>query len=711
MQLSELTTRHNVSPEVLNRALAKYNRETAYAAKAAFKERGDRPPEQATPDTFLKGARLSHFLMCIAPVDFETYKRLPESLLSGMQTQVKALAPQVAAPVPRLRNLADIENTSCCRTFADVDSVRRFAMVQLQQMSTRWPEDKSMRELAGAAQGKIDSLVEALVKRIDHDRTGIGAAEAPTPPEAHAHAVVEALKQMDSRKLQLIAGESAILAERSRPEIHRFSKLSDALAHLEGENGEMGKKILVQRGDATGDVSHVLACMGACEPDLGIIVLGSSDSIAKTYGQFKVPPSQVCVLSMPDGDADLAREVTRLSDCIGNAANAEHAQTMLEQARVGNPQQDPPQDPAAEKKYRVVGLTETSRIFAHSLRDQKRSPKKARAGAREKILGGPNEREDRHLTKLIRDVFKFDLKHNTVVYWCRASGSVTGQHPSQDHSDYALWQIVHHAVAEKGCSVIVAGDYNEQNACHDLIERFAAEHEGRVNVIGKFWEKDGVNLDRRTQIRMFATLRDLLNVEGKELVHVGPRSGGLDFYGFAGEPTLYLLGGDVPDQRMTNVVGAHEDQAGKGNSSFQRLEHASTRPSFGELVERAPDHYHSDNLLANTVYVPGEGYRRRPVLSDTQSEILNEQKSDLRSHDAALSEGSRSEERLLPNLPGWLAQDWQYPDERPHSALSPEDLESLFHRVGNLMEQSGRVRQVERPSDGSPTPDRRDPRG
>lgn len=69
-------------------------------------------------------------------------------------------------------------------------------------------------------------------------------------------------------------------------------------------------------------------------------------------------------------------------------------------------------------------------------------------------------------------------------------------------------------------------------------------------VIGRYWNADRAFWTRDHQIRLFHILDYALRDQGKQMVHVGMRSGGLDMFAFAGQRTIYLIRQGLGDARI-----------------------------------------------------------------------------------------------------------------------------------------------------------------
>jgi hypothetical protein len=79
-----------------------------------------------------------------------------------------------------------------------------------------------------------------------------------------------------------------------------------------------------------------------------------------------------------------------------------------------------------------------------------------------------------------------------------------------------------------------------------------------------FWSGKNAAYDKHTvvlwgrdnQIRLFHVLRTMLNDQGKRLVHIGMRSGGLDMFAISGQRTIYVIGPDTKDERIPLLAEA-----------------------------------------------------------------------------------------------------------------------------------------------------------
>jgi hypothetical protein len=115
--------------------------------------------------------------------------------------------------------------------------------------------------------------------------------------------------------------------------------------------------------------------------------------------------------------------------------------------------------------------------------------------------------------------------------------------------------------------VLLAGEFKrDEFPGHDVADA-GSKDRSRAIFLGRFWDSLPGGGDRARQIRMFYILWKALKWRQPRLgmLHCGPRSGGLDGYGFAGQPLLYLVGGDDKDERMGEKVIEPFAQADRTN--------------------------------------------------------------------------------------------------------------------------------------------------
>jgi hypothetical protein len=143
---------------------------------------------------------------------------------------------------------------------------------------------------------------------------------------------------------------------------------------------------------------------------------------------------------------------------------------------------------------------------------------------------------------------------NAVILWGRSSGKDKttadkfGAHPYGDSSTAGLIQVAAKCL-EKAWKVILCGDINPAKR-----NRFPAE----CIFIGKFWDDPlfAARLTQKEQVRCFYMLKRVLKEEDHRMVHVGMRSGNLDYYAFAGQTIVYLVAQGFDDRRIEKLVAA-----------------------------------------------------------------------------------------------------------------------------------------------------------
>jgi hypothetical protein len=300
-------------------------------------------------------------------------------------------------------------------------------------------------------------------------------------------------------------------------------------------------------GHSTGDVTHVGPALKLC-PQHGALVFDASDTGARGRRQiadvlvdsFRVPTAQVAYVNVAPG-----MTVKQVKDRL-------------------NP----------KNKRRWLTLGESTTLVGQALVSAAPGP----AGTVRETLRGPDydpsaamlrQSVDAQLERLLYQALRIPMTGHVVVLWGRRSGANGGLHPSQDHNTAFMQALALSGVAE-GWTILLAGDF----AAVDHPPPPPGTAGGAFRFLGKFWAGVPVlESDRRNQTRMFYLLwRDLkLAAPPRGLVHVGMRSGGLDAYGFSGQPTLYLVGPGENDQRMSPKVIEPMQRAFADGTTFRRL--------------------------------------------------------------------------------------------------------------------------------------------
>lgn len=297
--------------------------------------------------------------------------------------------------------------------------------------------------------------------------------------------------------------------------------------------------VIYHRGDATGDIPHVLAAL-ANDPTRGVIVMDGKNSTAGGLGKvanvmvdhFGIPPDRVKFVESPN--------------------------------KVPEPPKGGQRRTVNSRVFTMYPLTKSTNFLRDDLALKAVNPhvfKNIKAALRGPTLHSGQLPADPKVPLDVVDLNfldpqcaafwvgkHIDFTRNTVVLWGRESGRDGGMHPEHDHSYTGMRQIVEACAAEDPpCQVIVAGDYREkETATRQAIQDNAI-------VIGKYWDDVPLFKNRQYQVRLFYVLKKMLKVRERRLVHVGMRSGGLDMFGFSGQKTIYVSRA-AGDQRMEPVV-------------------------------------------------------------------------------------------------------------------------------------------------------------
>ena len=315
--------------------------------------------------------------------------------------------------------------------------------------------------------------------------------------------------------------------------------------------------VILHRADATGDIPHVLAVL-ANDDHVGVVVF-DAQTVHNHQKTNNSGPGRVA-----DTIADYGA-----ANRFGVGANS-----RIKYANFGGnwaPTHNPMQIHGGRQFQRMSLFSATQHFQAAlegegargkynavktMLRGEKMSSEAA-AILRDKPNGELNlDQVDDYCMNYWKDRIALDV--HTVVLWGRKSGKGGGMHPTQDHS-YTTWADVSEACADRHYQVVVAGDYDPKDTsdARNLINNFA------TIIIGRFYQDNLMLATRARQARLFYILKRVLKTNGKRLVHVGMRSGGMDFLGFAGQRIIYITGtrGDnspIPDGRMAGVVESYK---------------------------------------------------------------------------------------------------------------------------------------------------------
>ena len=310
-------------------------------------------------------------------------------------------------------------------------------------------------------------------------------------------------------------------------------------------------RVIYHRGDATGDIPHVLAAL-ANSPTLGVIVMDGSNSLAGGLG--RVANVLVDHFKMPAG------RVKFVSAAIP----------------VPSPPKSGQQRTVAGRVFRLFPLTKSTNFLCDDLANLAVNPHVFQNI--KTVLRGPTLRTDdlpqgdptQQLLPIIDLNFLdpicgafwvahgIDFTRHAVILWGRESGRAGGMHPDHDHSYAGMAQIIARCgAAVPAIQVIVAGDFRPSDDA-GVVTQHHLDIAAGAQVIGKYWENEPMFSNRFNQVRLFYVLKKMLKVRQCEMVHVGMRSGGLDMFGFSGQKTIYVSRAQG-DARMGAVVQRFAD--------------------------------------------------------------------------------------------------------------------------------------------------------
>lgn len=278
----------------------------------------------------------------------------------------------------------------------------------------------------------------------------------------------------------------------------------------------------VQGGDATGDVIHVFAAMKA-EPKAALVIFQWDTNT---------------------GEAIRQKMLTLGID----------AKRMLVQIEAGarNTVRNRVTGWCKDAGFTIIQLHESTARGIGALQDDvlRKSMHVTLRGERDITEA------DRRFADFWEAKFKSDTVGNdTVILWGRSSGKDKttadkfGPHPYGDSSTTGLIQLATKCLG-KSWRVVLCGDIDPAKR-----DRFPKE----CIFIGRFWRDphwQGKGLTQKEQVRLFYILKRVLKVEGHHMVHVGMRSGNLDYFAFAGQTIVYLVANGFDDRRIKALADA-----------------------------------------------------------------------------------------------------------------------------------------------------------
>lgn len=290
-------------------------------------------------------------------------------------------------------------------------------------------------------------------------------------------------------------------------------------------------KVFLQRGDATGDLTHIGPVV-ARHANRAVLVIDFAGSgtrgrdTATTYiNAYRVPEARIGYVAFAGS----------LKDALAGCKPLKAGRVLFTDA-LGDATTEIADDIAVKGEARTAVKT--------TLRGGK--------FAAYDVLAA-NSFEALALTWL-RTTKRIPMNRHCVVLWGRRSGERGGMYPLQDHNGAFMTALARKCLAA-GWTVLAAGDF-PRGEFGDVVADTWAEGNAKAVFLGEFWKDCPGVTDRQKQVRLYYVLWKMLLAQNPShsLVHCGARSGGLDAYGFAGQPMIYVVGGSEPDARMQKKV-------------------------------------------------------------------------------------------------------------------------------------------------------------
>lgn len=367
--------------------------------------------------------------------------------------------------------------------------------------------------------------------------------------------------------------------------------LNTAMAQLQANVGRHSPNtpacIYLQRGDSSGDMPHVGPAVATNETR-GVLVFDTLDTagkgrdVARTYvDAYRLPTTRVRYVDTGLASARLVLE---------QFGRVKGGNVVLNQG----------------------DSTFTSRL-GWATYDIQRAVVEGKGGARtqvkETLRGAKLSRDflndadspDYRILSWLRDEKRIPLhKHILVLWGRRACDKVPmGLHPDQDHNTAMMRGLIERALYREH-TVLLAGEFRrDEFPGYDVADK-GGRH-GSAIFLGKFWENLPGGGNRAQQVRMFYILWKALKWRSprRGLLHCGMRSGGMDAYGFAGQPVLYLVGGADADERIGEKILAPFQAAGDRTDTYRRwrLTHAPRLRKDGAWVDAPVDEDNAYKLI------------------------------------------------------------------------------------------------------------------
>jgi hypothetical protein len=324
-------------------------------------------------------------------------------------------------------------------------------------------------------------------------------------------------------------------------------------------------RVILQPGNATGDMAHVAPVL-ATRPESAVLVIddaataldskGGGEALADTYtGSFHVAPSRVGYTRVVSGTA--SGFVAGISATTGNPSNRKYQGTN-----------------------RSISLNTLTNATEMLVSDYKSAPKRRQGLA---LLAGELDaslKTNKTATVLDGALEQFLEKkgvpfdRHVAVPWGRKAKRAEegGTHYEFKTSSTGLEQLTN-ALYGRDPAVPVPPDKPMQVLLVGDIETAKLNRAGFKDAIniGLFWKDPAWPAPgrREMQVRLFHVLGRLLGYAGRNYVHVGMRSGGVDLFGFAGQPMIYLVKTGSYDARMVKVANGLN---GVEDMDYDRLE-------------------------------------------------------------------------------------------------------------------------------------------
>jgi len=314
--------------------------------------------------------------------------------------------------------------------------------------------------------------------------------------------------------------------------------IGKALKHLRGNDGECVYLFILHQS-ASGDLPHLIPVLR--NPQIRVLVMGGpgAKELDATTGKLNLGEVLVSEFGVPGNQVARAVSMSKAKEPKNAASSVSDVKQEINRLKLNF--------------AGVCALSDSTKIIRWQFFNQGEEQVFGAEGKAPKLLGndinGPTLFDTRHLKESLyashingltdNDQGLFDkiikssdlqFDRSLVVLWGRRASKDGGAHYDANHSNTGWSQLAAKCV-ELGFNVVLTGQYKEDPR---------KKHLGLAKCffLGEFYKEP--YMSRPKQLCFFDEIGARLGKSKHKYLHVGMRSGGLDFLGLAGQPMLYI---------------------------------------------------------------------------------------------------------------------------------------------------------------------------